>query len=264
MLGQVSGWRNSAPRFVSGDLRSLCDTLRVPKLSNPTVTLKRAEAKNYVRSYERGTWALTPLGDQRVRVLLQGMDTREIEAALASEGVSGALFDDVRHALLPPTFAPPRWAPGIARMLERFPFDQNVLCMTRFPRDDSDDPVGPAIEVMRSVCDEHGLHLHLASEQQFEDDVLGNVGAYMWACRYGIGIAEDRVGRGLNQNTLIEFGAMVVTGRRCTILRDSTIAELPSDLAGHIYKPVDLADPDSVRDAISQWIRDDLGFHALT
>lgn len=149
-------------------------------------------------------------------------------------------------------------------MLERFPFDQNVLCMTRFPSDSATDPIGPAIDVMRSVCEDHGLRLHLASEQQFEDDLLGNVGAYMWACRYGIGIAEDRIGRGLNENTLIELGAMVVTGRRCTILRDSTIDELPSDLAGHIYKPVDLADRDSVRDAISQWIRDDLGFEALS
>ena len=149
-------------------------------------------------------------------------------------------------------------------MLERFPFDQNVLCMTRFPTDASDDPLHPAIDRLREACEAHGLHLHLASKQQFEDDVLGNVGAYMWACRYGVGIAEDRVGRGLNENTLIELGAMVMTGRRCTILRDSTIEELPSDLAGHIYKPVDLEDLDSVGAAISQWIRDDLGFQPLS
>jgi hypothetical protein len=107
------------------------------------------------------------------------------------------------------------------------------------------------------------LHLHLASEQQFEDDLLGNVGAYMWACRYGVGIAEDRVGRGLNQNTLIELGAMIMTGRRCSILRDATIDELPSDLAGHIYKSVDLENLDSVATAMNHWIQDDLNFRPL-
>lgn len=121
MLGQVAAWRNSPPRFATGDLRTLCDTLRVPKLSNPGVTLKRAEGKTYVRSYQRGIWALTPLGDQRVRVLLQDMDTREIEAALASEGVSGALFDDVRHALLPATFAPRAGRQGSPECSSVFP-----------------------------------------------------------------------------------------------------------------------------------------------
>jgi hypothetical protein len=263
VLGQVASLRHSPQRFVTGDLKVLCDALRVPKLSNPGVTLRRAEAKNFTRSYEKGLWALTPVGDKRVRVLLQDIDVLEIEAALASEGSVGALLADVRHALLPPTFAPPRWGPGIARMLERFPFDQNVLCMTRFPSGDPSDPVRGAIDQLRESCAEHGLHLHLASEQQFEDDLLGNVGAYMWACRYGVGIAEDRVGRGLNENTLIELGAMVMTGRRCSILRDVTIDELPSDLAGHIYKPVDLDDRDSVARAITQWIQDDLDFQPL-
>lgn len=263
VLGQVAGLRNSTRRFAASEINTLCDVLRVPALSNPGTTFRRAETRGYVRSYKRGVWALTPVGDQRVGVLMQDTDVRQIEAALASEGVTGALLDDVRHALLPYTFAPPRWGAGIARLLERFPFEQNVFCMTRFPTDDPDDPVAQAVDSLREACANHGLHLLLANDHQVDDELFGNVGAYMWASQYGVGIAEDRVGRGLNQNTLIELGAMVVTGRRCTILRDSTIKELPSDLAGHIYKPVDLADQDSVANAMESWIREDLGFKPL-
>jgi hypothetical protein len=34
------------------------------------------------------------------------------------------------------------------------------------------------------------LNLHLASDRQLDDDLLGNVAAYMWACQFGIGILE--------------------------------------------------------------------------
>ena len=70
----------------------------------------------------------------------------------------------------------------------------------------------------------------------------------MWACRYCIGLLEDRAQRGLNYNAAIEIGSMLITGRRCAILKDRTAPDLPVNLSGQIYKSVDFDDEKSVRE----------------
>ena len=82
----------------------------------------------------------------------------------------------------------------------------------------------------------------------------------MWASRYGIAFFEDlaKPKRGVNYNLTIEVGAMLMTGRRCALLKDSSIESLPTDLVGRIYKPVVLRDPTTVEKALHAWIRDDL------
>ena len=82
--------------------------------------------------------------------------------------------------------------------------------------------------------------------------------AYMWACKFGMAFFESRTDRGLNYNVSIEVGAMLMSGRRCALLRDHTIEAMPVDLVGHIYKPVDLDDPAMVSTAIGDWIRNDV------
>jgi hypothetical protein len=104
------------------------------------------------------------------------------------------------------------------------------------------------------------LTLHVASDRQVEDNLFGNVGAIMWGSLYGVGILEDRVGRGLNYNVVTELGSMLILGRRCAILRDRTAPDIPSDLGAEIYKPVDLDDLDGLRDEGHRWLSDDLGF----
>jgi hypothetical protein len=96
--------------------------------------------------------------------------------------------------VIPAELAPPKWLNSIERLTQRFPFETNVFLMTRFPQDDTDtrylDPIRPAIDVIREALRSHGLNLHLASDRQLDDDLLGNVAAYMWACQFGIGILE--------------------------------------------------------------------------
>lgn len=135
--------------------------------------------------------------------------------------------------------------------------------MTRFPESEADtsflDPVAHVIDTLRSVLAEHGLTLHLASDRQLDDELFGNVGAYMWACRYGIGLLENRSGRGLNYNVVIELGGMLMAGRRCALLKDRTAPTLPTDLVGHIHKPVDFDDLHAVATAVHFWASEDLG-----
>jgi hypothetical protein len=190
-----------------------------------------------------------------------GINGTGIAAEMA--GTPGAEFVSAMHTTISPTLAPARWQPGIARLLERFPFETNVFCMTRFAHSGAalPDPVPAVIASLREVTTAHGLVLHVASDRQAEDDLFGNVGAHMWACQYGIGLLENRLGRttGLNDNVLIELGSMMVTGRRCAILKDRTATSPPSDLTAQLYKPVDFDDVPAVGAAAHLWIADDLG-----
>ncbi len=93
-----------------------------------------------------------------------------------------------------------------------------------------------------------------------DDDLWTNIAAHMWASRYGIAFFEDLATpqRGVNYNLTIEVGGMLVTGRRCALLKDKSIERMPTDLVGKIYKLVDLNKPDTVEGALHAWIRDDL------
>jgi DNA-binding transcriptional ArsR family regulator len=261
VLGKVAGDRTEDGWFAPVDVARLLEALHLPptKVSNALARLR--EDNLVIRRGGGQGWALTPLGLEKVRELFGDIDYVAIAAALV--GSPGAEFAHVRHSVLDPAFAPPRWSAGIKRLLERYPFDTNVFCMTRYPEDDAEvvepDPVRGVVEVLRKVLDGHGLTLHLASDRQVDDELFGNVGAHMWACRYGIGLLEDRTNRGLNYNAAIELGSMLITGRRCAILKDHTAPNLPVNLSGQIYKAVDFDDLAAVREQAHLWVADDLG-----
>src|SRR5713101_1968821 len=252
-VGHVVGLRNGDRSFSPADLVAFFGALRVPAPVKPANVLARLRSDGLVVSSGRGRWSLTPQGEREAADLVDHIDLSELEVQLAD--LSGAEFGHVVHRVIAPEFAPPRWGPPLARLLERFPFEGNVFCMTRFPDDPpaSGDPVPAVIGAVRDTLEAYGLRLLLASERAADDELWGNVGAHMWASQYGIGLLEDRVGKGLNQNVVIELGSMVITGRRCAMLKDTTAPDLPTDLSGQIYKPVDFDDLDSVVTATKSW-----------
>jgi hypothetical protein len=209
-----------------------------------------------VIQHGKARWALTPLG---VEAAGSVAETGTVESAQAP----AAEFAHTDHTVIPAWAAPPRWTAGIDRLLERCPFESNVFCMTRFPSEGGvPDPVKAAILTARETLAGFGLALHLATDSIVDDDLLGNVGAYMWGCRYGLGFIEDRMGRGLNYNTVIELGGMGLTGRRCAILKDWSVDALPTDLSGQIYRNIDLDKLTTVAEEVQKWVCSDLGFGA--
>jgi hypothetical protein len=208
---------------------------------------------------KNGTWKMTPLGRQASFEYLSDLDL----AAFNAESVdSSSILGEVQHTVVSPALAPPSLINGLREFLKDHPFETNVFGMTRFPDADESkkgpDPVKSALVMARDVCLLHGLQFHLASDQNIVDDLWANVTAHMWACRYGIAFFEDLRDRGLNHNLTIEVGSMLMTGRRCALLKDGSIAKMPTDLVGHIYKGVDLNKPKTISDALHIWLRDDL------
>jgi hypothetical protein len=243
------------------DVAAMFESLGLPgpsKIANPFATLSRA---GYIaKAGGTGMWRITPLGRHHSNSVVTESELHEMLAETQSYG--GALLGAVVHALVPPTLAPPAIVVPVTKFTETYPFDLNVFGMTRFPDDSGADPVDAALSAARAELQKHGLSFHLASDRAMSDDLWTNVAAHMWASRYGIAIFEDRRGRGLNYNLTIEVGGMVMTGRRCLLLKDSSIGSMPTDLVGMIYKPVDLDKPGTVTKAVSDWVSNDLNLSA--
>ena len=184
-------------------------------------------------------------------------------AALIAEANAerGPSLGNAIHPVITPEFAPPGLLSPLRDFLASHPFERNVFGMTRFPDEqggEEPDPLAAALTAARAACKAHGLEFHLASDRAIVDDLWANVTAHIWASRYGVAFFEDIQGHGLNYNLTIEVGSMLLAGRRCALLKDSTIERLPTDLVGKIYKPVEIGDGSSVASALHGWLRDDL------
>lgn len=265
VAARVAEFRVSPEWVRPRDVQAVFQDLRVPIPGDVNRALQRLKATGLVvpRAGKSQGWAVTPLGAQKVSELVADADLEQAQPA--TEAV-GPTLSQATHTVIPPEFAPAEWQPAIVRLLDRYPFDSNVFCMTRFPRDtredDLPDPVKEVIETARTVLSESGLVLHLASDRAAHDQLFGNVAAHMWACRYGIALFETRFGSQLNDNVQIEVGGMLVTGRRCALLRDRDTPDLPTDFVGQIYKRVDFDDLDAVAATVRAWARDDLALES--
>lgn len=230
--------------------------LPVPdRIANVFQTLRRHG--NITPAKAHGVWTLTPVGRQRVSKLVGGRAAELLIAALPA----GAELGHSRHPLIPATLAPPQLLEPVSKFTAESPSALHVFGMTRFPDPDEElapDPVAAALDVTASALEGHGLRFLLASQRALVDDLWGNVAAHMWASNYGIAFFEDRRGRGMNYNLVIEVGSMLMAGRRCLLLKDSSIDRMPTDLVGFIYKSIDLDDPSSVSSAVHEWSREDL------
>jgi len=252
--------RSEGGRLRPVEIRDAFSELQVPPPGNVPQELSRLADRGFAMPHGGGSWSLTPLGRVGVRDLIG--DTAQ---NVNSEGVASAEFAHVQQTIIPPWYAPPRWQVGIKRLLDRHPFETNVFCMTRFPGEGpTPDPVTKAVEVLRSSLAKFGLTVHLASDSVVDEDLFTNVGAYMWGSQYGIGIVEDCAGSGVNYNAVIELGGMIVTGRRCAILKDAAVGKLPTDLSGHIYRSLDITNAAEVATQAEAWASDDLGLQLRT
>lgn len=234
---------------------------RLPPPKNISARLADLRKRDFVIDRKKGktypaVWSLTPTGHTEVLSLIGEIDAAEIAPELIE--TPGAEFGHAHHTLLPPGLAPLGWRDGIRRLLDRSPFEKNVLCMTRFKRDVPDDPIDDVIAAVRGALGPHGLRLNLANDKIVDEDLWGNVAAYAWACKFGVGLIENRVGEGVNPNLLIEAGAMHIAGRRCALLKDRTVERMPTDLIGRIRKDVDFDNVKEVSKEIHLWAAEDL------
>jgi hypothetical protein len=224
-------------------------------VSNVLASLENAGLA--ARGRGRGSvWGISPRGRQTLTGIIGSDEISDLFAEVWRVGAS--LLGGAVHPIFPPELSPPQLVAPLRAFMELHPFDRNVFGMTRYADGDPGDPVIGAINVARDACRDHGVEFHLASDRAIVDDLWANVAAHMWASKYGIAFFEDRRAEGLSYNLTIEVGAMLMAGRRCALLKDVSIARMPTDLVGQIYKAIDLDDGASVKVALHAWLRDDL------
>lgn len=252
----VAELRESSNPVSPGRVADLFRTLRLPPPRNERQHLVELRKRSFAMQPNPGEWSTTPLGRDEIARLMGEISQDEL--LRIGEGAPEPVFAGGAYHLLPAELAPVQFQSGVVKLLDQTDFDRNVFCITRYPRID-EDPIAPTVVTCRGVCAEFGLELHLASDAALDDMLPINVGCYMWGCRYAIVVLEDRFKEGLNYNVMFESGTMLGTGRRCLLLRDRTVPDLPTDLVGRMYKSVDMDHQDSVAVAVRQWIQDDLG-----
>ena len=261
-IATLAGARNETGWFTPGQVADLFETLRLPRPGNISEDLRRLQTDGLVvRRRSGGQWAVTPEGDETLQVLIGSVDAPAVEAEMSAAG--SAEFAGEQHPLIPADYAPLRFRAAVRRLLAQSPFERNVFCMTRFPRSQM-DPVGQVLKTVRDALAGHGLTMHVASDRSADDELFNNVAAHIWGCKYGIALLETgperpsgREGH-LNDNVLIEIGAMLVTGRRCGLLKDVVAPKPPSDFVAQIYKEIDFTDGRAVEKAVDRWVKMDL------
>jgi hypothetical protein len=238
------------------------DEIGLPRPGNTWNVMGRLERDGLltrVKGVRGEGWKLTPEGRGRAEDIATDMELAALLAEAAQP--TATVLGQTPHPVIPPSLAPPALLGPLHAFLEHYPFERNVFGMTRFPGKPENgelDPIAPALDEAKAVCERHGLPFHLASDRNIVDDLWPNVAAHMWACRYGIAFLEERTPRGLNYNLTIEVGSCLVLGRRIALLKDEPVEKLPTDLVSQIFIEVNLDDPATVGSALEDWVTNTL------
>lgn len=141
-------------------------------------------------------------------------------------------------------------------------YDYNVFVMMRYRDEDYYETIWYSI---RSSLGKNGLNAHLAKAKAVKESLWDNVKHYMDSCRYGIAVFEDIDVREYNPNISIELGYMLGQKKRCLLLKEERMPELPLDICGHIYRTFDKSNIESsIESQIDRWIKDDLGIQYMS
>lgn len=253
-VGALAALTSRSDTFTTTEVVNVLATLRLPPVANPSAVLGRLRTRRLLMRPTASTWSLTPLGHDLLAKEAAAVSVPALAVELGQ--TPGAELGETRLSVIPPFLGPLAGNPGLAQLLSQTDFDRNVMLITRFPKS-ADDPFAELIGKIRVAVAEHGLVLQVASDSAVEDTLWANVVTYMWASKYAI-VLMDKADDALNSNVLIEVGGMLMTGRKCAILKDESIKVMPSDIAGHIYRATDLSDHVASVAEVHKWLRDDL------
>ena len=87
---------------------------------------------------------------------------------------------------------------------------------------------------------------------------------YMKGCKRGIVVFEDIDEREYNPNVSLELGYMFALEKRCLLLKEERMPNLPTDVCGYLYKNFDHMNiEETISAQIREWVEKDLGITTL-
>jgi hypothetical protein len=139
--------------------------------------------------------------------------------------------------------------------------DKNVFVMMRFLTSPQLDEVHASI---RDTLATRGFHAVRADDRDYTGELWSNIEVYMTCCRLGIAVFEDIESRDFNPNVSLELGYMLGRRKRCLILKEQRLPDLPADVVHRLYKPFDMFNVGvSVSREVARWVDVDLGVGAV-
>jgi Predicted nucleotide-binding protein containing TIR-like domain len=173
-------------------------------------------------------------------------------------------FDDIRRELglqtadtarkEPVDAAPAHLKPAVLSLLAQHPqYRSNCFLIMPF----RETPIHRQIHVtLQRLMTEIGFNLLRADDHSYSDDLLANIEAYMYGCRFAIAVYERVLSDAHNPNVAFEVGYMMGLKKEVCLLKEMSITALPSDLQGRLYVPFDAQDLErSISNKVRDWLR---------
>lgn len=184
-------------------------------------------------------------------------------------GVDGAAlairFSDIRDDLglphspvskqRPVDLAPPSVrAAAHAFLVDNPNYSKNCFLIMPF----TDTPAHRAIAgALRQVVERSGFSIFRADERVYSEDLLTNIQAYIYGCRFAIAVFERIQSDDFNPNVSLEVGYFLGLRKPVCLLKERTLKRLPSDLVGRLYVEFDGQDIESsVPRTVKKWLQD--------
>ena len=150
---------------------------------------------------------------------------------------------------------PPEIAMSLDRLRSKYPDPKKLgfLVMRFTPA----KPYERIVKIIKIVAEKHDLAIVRADEQEFHADLWGNVRTYLHGCGFGVAVYERIETNEPNANVGLEVGYLLAMSKPVLLLKDKTLPNIQSDLAGRLYKPFDPHDPEStIPPLMEKWLTD--------
>ena len=147
--------------------------------------------------------------------------------------------------------------PHLRAFLEDHPDPtRNVFVMMRFHPSPQLTEVYGTIE---KTLEARNMTAIRVDARDYSSDLWTNIEVCITGCQYGIAVFEDIDQRDFNPNVALEVGYMLARRKRVLILKEKRLPNVPSDIAGKLYKPWDSYEiQETVSEQVAQWVDVDL------
>jgi hypothetical protein len=121
-------------------------------------------------------------------------------------------------------------------------YENSVFIMTKFPNkndpNDSDIRLGYVIRQVARRLEANGYRARISSEERpsYHPFLWDHVEAYLFCCRHGLAIAEDKCKAEFNPNVTMEWGWMRAMKKHVLFLVENDFSHIRADAIGALYE----------------------------
>lgn len=111
------------------------------------------------------------------------------------------------------------------------------------------------LQAIKKTLNRHEIIALRADDKVYADDLMPNIRTYMHGCGFGIAVFERIESDQHNPNVALEVGYMLALGKRICLLKDKSLARLPTDIIGSMYYEFDTDNIEStIQESIDRWL----------